>query len=133
MARAFLFVAGLLWFTYGIYLLLSPQTLAVTAGVSATNTTGIIELRAMYGGLEAAIGLLALTAGFVPGLRLAGLAALAFVCTGMATGRLGSALFAEEFSRYTLQGLTLELSLALIAILLFTRELRPHARRTRPP
>jgi hypothetical protein len=127
MARAFLILAGLIWFFYGIYMLVSPETLAVTAGLSATNTTGTIELRAMYGGLEAAVGVLALVGGFVVALRRAGLASLAFACIGMATGRLGSALFAGEFSRYTLQGLILEFSLGAIAIWLLARDMRTAA------
>jgi hypothetical protein len=81
----------------------------------------------MYGGLEAAVGVLALAGGFVVALQRAGLAALAFACTGMATGRLGSALFAGEFSRYTLQGLSLELSLGAIAIWLLARNMRTTA------
>jgi hypothetical protein len=127
MARTYLILAGLIWFAYGIYMLLAPETLAVTAGLSATNTTGTIELRAMYGGLEAAVGVLALVAGLRSSMRRAGLAALAFACTGMASGRLGSALVAGEFSRYTLQGLTLEISLAVIAIWLLARDLRATA------
>ena len=127
MARVFLLLAGLIWFAYGIDMLIAPETLAVTAGLRATNTTGTIELRAMYGGLEAAVGVLALVGSFMPGLRRAGLAALAFACTGMATGRLGSALLAGEFSRYTLQGLTLEIFLAALAIWLLVRDLRPAA------
>ena len=39
MARVFLILAGLIWFAYGIYMLLAPETLALTAGLSATNTT----------------------------------------------------------------------------------------------
>lgn len=124
MARVFLILAGLIWFAYGIYMLLAPETLAVTAGVSATNTTGTIELRAMYGGLEAAVGVLALIGGLVPDLRRAGLAALAFVCTGMGAARLGSALIVGAFSSYTIQGLLLESSLAIVAIWLFVREMR---------
>jgi|HubBroStandDraft_6_1064221.scaffolds.fasta_scaffold688908_1 hypothetical protein len=121
-ARIFLAIAGLMWFAYGVYMLLEPQALAVTAGVSATNTTGTIELRAMYGGLEAAVGVLALVATLMPGLRRAGLAALAFTCTGLAAARLVSALVVGEFSRYTLQGLSLEIPLSIIAIWLFIKE-----------
>ena len=36
------------------------------AGVAATNATGTVELRAMYGGLQTAIGALALLAGLSP-------------------------------------------------------------------
>lgn len=121
MARLFLLVAGLMWFAYGIYMLICPESLATVAGVSALSTTGRIELRAMYGGLEAAVGVLALVAVVVANLRRSALAALAFVCTGMGGTRLVCALLAGEFSRYTLEGLALEIPLALLAIWLFAR------------
>ena len=126
MARIFLIVAGLMWLAYGIYMLLAPGALVATAGVGALNTTGTIELRAMYGGLEGAVGLLALWGAFAPGLRRAGLAALAFTCTGLGATRLIAALLAGEFSTYTKQGLGLEIPLSLIAIWLLARELRTH-------
>ena len=126
MARIFLIVAGLMWLAYGIYMLLAPGALATTAGVGALNTTGTIELRAMYGGLEGGVGLLALWGAFAPRLRRAGLAALAFTCTGLGATRLITALLAGEFSLYTRQGLCLEIPLSLIAIWLLVRELRAH-------
>jgi hypothetical protein len=124
MARIFLIIAGLMWLAYGIYMLMAPEALAVTAGVGALNATGTIELRAMYGGLEGAVGLLALWGAFDPRLRRAGLAALAFTCTGLGATRLIAALQAGEFSTYTKQGLCLEIPLSLIAIWLLVRELR---------
>jgi hypothetical protein len=124
MARVFLVIAGLMWLSYGIYMLIAPWALTTTAGVAALNTTGTIELRAMYGGLEGAVGLLALWGAFAPRLRRAGLAALAFTCTGLGAIRLTSAILAGEFSTYTRQGLGLEIALSLIAIWLLARELR---------
>ncbi len=124
MARAFLIIAGLMWIAYGLYMLFVPQALAATAGVSALNGTGTIELRAMYGGLEAAVGVLALWGGFAAGLRRAGLAALAFTCTGLGATRLISAVLAGEFSTYTIQGLCLEIPLSVLALWLLRHELR---------
>ncbi len=126
MPRVFLVVAGLMWLAYGIYMFLAPGALAATAGLGALNATGAIELRAMYGGLEGAVGLLALWGAFDLRLRLAGLAALAFTCTGLGAIRLTSAILAGEFSTYTKQGLGLEIPLSLLAIWLLARELRRH-------
>lgn len=133
MARAFLIIAGLMWFAYGLYMYFVPQALAATAGVGALNSTGTIELRAMYGGLEAAVGALALWAAFAPGLRRAGLAALAFTCTGLGATRLLSALLAGEFSTYTKQGLCLEIPLSVLSIWLLARDLRSRAPPARHP
>ena len=73
-----------------------------------------------------AVGLLALWGAFDPRLRRAGLAALAFTCSGLGLIRLASALLAGEFSTYTKQGLGLEIPLFTIAIWLLVRDLRGH-------
>ncbi|MDG2307838.1 MAG: DUF4345 family protein [Candidatus Binatia bacterium] len=54
--QIFLLLEALLWVPYGIYCLLVPGVLADGATVTATSATGVTELRAMYGGLQFAIG-----------------------------------------------------------------------------
>ncbi len=122
MSRAYLIVAGGMWMAYGIYMLLAPQALAGTAGVAAINLTGLIELRAMYGGLEMAVGLFAFTAAWVPGMARSGLLAMGLACAGLGVTRLLSAALAGEFSTYTRQGLALELTLTALALWLFLRQ-----------
>ncbi|HEY2809017.1 MAG TPA: DUF4345 family protein [Steroidobacteraceae bacterium] len=124
MARAYLVIAGLMWLVYGVYLLAAPQALAATAGVAATNTTGLIELRAMYGGLEMAVGAFALAAAVLPGMLRSGLLAMGLACAGLGVTRLFSAVAAAEFSTYTRQGLALELTLAVLALWLLQRQRR---------
>lgn len=130
MARAYLIIAGLMWVAYGIYLLVMPQALAATAGVTATTLTGLIELRAMYGGLEMAVGAFALTAAVLPGMLRGGLLAMGLACAGLGLTRLCSAAAAGEFSTYTRQGLALELTLTVLALWLFWRQARVAPRRT---
>ncbi len=127
MARAYLCIAGVMWLVYGVYLLAAPQALAVTAGVAATSTTGLIELRAMYGGLEVAVGAFALAAAALPGMLRSGLLAMGLACAGLGVTRLLSALAAGEFSTYTRQGLALELTLTVLALWLFLRQPRTAA------
>jgi Domain of unknown function (DUF4345) len=122
MARAYLIVAGLMWVVYGIYLAAVPQALAATAGVAATTLTGLIELRAMYGGLEMAVGAFALAAACLPGMLRSGLLAMGLACAGLGVTRLLSAASAGEFSTYTRQGLALELTLTALALWLFLRQ-----------
>ena len=130
MARVFLVIAGLMWVVYGAYLLAMPQALAPLAGVTATSVTGTIELRAMYGGLEIAVGLFALIAAFVPGMLFSGLLMMGLASAGFGITRLLSAAFVGEFSTYTRQGLSLELPLMLISawFLYRQRSLRPGSR-----
>jgi hypothetical protein len=122
MARAYLIIAGLMWVVYGIYLLAMPQVLASTAGVAATTLTGLIELRAMYGGLEMAVGIFAIAAAVLPGMLRGGLLGMGLACAGLGLTRLLSATVAAEFSTYTRQGLALELTLTVLALWLFLRQ-----------
>jgi hypothetical protein len=130
MARAYLVIAGLMWVAYGIYLLVMPEALADTAGVTATTVTGVIELRAMYGGLEIAVGAFALAAVLLPGMLGSGLLAMGLACAGLGLTRLCAAAAAGEFSTYTRQGLALELTLMVLALWLFLRQARAVPRRT---
>ena len=58
--RIFLGLSALLWLLFGAGYFFAPETLGRQdyAGVVATTPTGSAEIRAMYGGLEAAIGVM---------------------------------------------------------------------------
>ena len=115
MLRVFLAVSALIWLPYGLYCFFSPGMLAEAAGVEAISTTGTIELRAMYGGLQAALGVLAGVAFFRPGFARPALVTFAFVGGGLFRARLGGALLGAEFSSYTVMGLVLEILTAAFA------------------
>jgi hypothetical protein len=87
-ARAFLVVSVFVWLPYGIYCFLVPGGLADYAGVVGETATGTTELRAMYGGLEAAIGVFALAALLRPALTSPFVLASAFLCSGLLLARL---------------------------------------------
>ena len=57
--RWFLALSALLWFPYGLYCFFAPTALAAGAGVTFTTPTGATQRVVMYGGLQAALGLLA--------------------------------------------------------------------------
>lgn len=106
--RIFLGASALLWLPYGIFCFLQPEFLAGAAGVSSTSPTGTTELRAMYGGLQAGIGALALLGCLRDGERRAALLALAFLCAGLGSARLAGLLTDGGFSAYTAGGLFFE-------------------------
>jgi hypothetical protein len=118
-ARIFLAIFGLLSLLYGIYCFLQPGFLAEFAGVGALSTTGTVELQAMYGGLQAGFGALALFGALRPAYAPTILLATAFQCAGLGTFRLLGALGAGEFSAYTSQGIAFELGSTLIALVLW--------------
>jgi hypothetical protein len=112
--RVFLAFSVLLWLPYGVYCFFDPGFLAGAAGIVSQSPTGSTELRAMYGGLQAAIGGLAL-AGVVSGpLRRPALIALGFLAAGLALARLGGAALDGGISAYTLAGLGFEITTAAL-------------------
>ena len=121
MTRIFLFLSLLLWLPYGLYCLLRPESLADSAGVAFHSATGTTELRAMYGGLEAAIGVLAGLALLRASLVRPALIAIGFLTAGLATGRLVGVALDGGFSSYTAMALAIEIPSALISFALLRR------------
>ncbi len=113
--RIFLGINAILWLSYGIFCLFQPGFLAEAAGVAATSTAGTIELRAMYGGVQSAIGVLCGLAALRDGLQRPALVGLAFVTGGLFLGRITGVVAAGEVSSYTAMALGLEISLASLA------------------
>lgn len=107
-ARLFLLLCAIAWLPYGLYCLVQPDSLAAVAGVVSASHTGRIELRAMYGGLQAAVGTLCLAAAVRVSLVRPALICLAFLCSGLALARLSGAVLAREVSSYTALGLGFE-------------------------
>ena len=123
--RIFLFLSALLWLPYGIYCFAQPASLAEAAGVAFQSPTGSTELRAMYGGLQIAIGVLAGLAALRPPLVRPALIAIAFLTAGLGSSRLVGALIDGGFSSYTGMGLGFELVSASVALFLLSRERTP--------
>ena len=115
--RIFLFVLAVAWTPYGFYCLFFPEALSVFAGLEATNATALTELRAMYGGLQIAIGLSALLGFF----RVLYVDKVLFtqlvVVLGLAVARLLSALVAGDWSAYTLGALVFEWGTVLFCVM----------------
>jgi hypothetical protein len=106
--RIFLGASALVWLPYGIYCFLHPDFLAGAAGVQALNPTGLTELRAMYGGLQAAIGAFALLGFFSQGARGTVLLALAFLTAGLGSARAIGVFVDGGVSSYTAAGVLFE-------------------------
>lgn len=128
--RIFLFALAAMFIPYGVYCFLSPEFLAEAAGVTAVSATGTTELRAMYGGLQTAIGLLLLVGAMNSHLRQAALAAVAFVLPGLAASRLLGTLIDGDIGSYTIAALIFEIGSSTIALFLYLRQQDPSALRT---
>jgi Domain of unknown function (DUF4345) len=121
--RIFFALTALVWLPYGIFCFFQPGYLAQAAGVTATSATGTIELRAMYGGLQAGIGAFALAAALRPAVVGSALIASSFMFAGLALTRLAAAIGTGDLSSYTVFALGLEWVSTLVAVWL----LRQHA------
>jgi hypothetical protein len=114
--RIFLGISALVWIPYGIYCWFQPGFLEAAAGVAATTPTGTTELRAMYGGLQVAIGALMAAALVRPSIVPAALFSTAFLCGGLGIARFAGAVADASFSAYTLSGLAFEFGLLAVAV-----------------
>jgi hypothetical protein len=119
--RVFLGLSVLAWLPYGVFCFLQPAFLTEAAGLALTSATAATEVRAMYGGLQAGIGALALLAAVRPAFANAALTMLAFLCVGLGVTRLGGALLDDSFSPYTNLALLFEFVSAGLALLLLAR------------
>ncbi len=122
MVRIFLILSAALWLPYGVFCFFRPDALAEIAGVSAVSTTANVELRAMYGGLQAALGSFALLAAFREDLQRPALLSLAFLCAGLGLARMLGVIVEGELSTYTAAGLGFEFVSAAAAIWLIRRD-----------
>ena len=115
-ARIFLALSGLVWFPYGVYLFFQPDYLADAAGIASNTATGNIELRAMYGGLQAGIGALAFAGALRPAWMRPVLFAGCFLFGGLALSRSLAAITVGEVSPYTVFGLCFEWTSTALAL-----------------
>ena len=119
--RIFLLLSAALWGLYGVYCLLVPGSLHEAAGIVAVTPTGTTELRAMYGGLQSAVGLLALAGAVRGSLRRTALVALGALTLGLGSARLFGVFVDGHFTSYTGMGLGFEWFTALACRALLRR------------
>jgi hypothetical protein len=117
----FLWITGLGWLGYGLYCFFAPAALSEIAGLSATNTTALVELRAMYGGLQSAVGILSLIGALQVRRTQGVLLTLACLYLGLCSARGVGAVLAHDGSPYTLGALGFETLSAFICLWLLRR------------
>ena len=116
--RIFLGASVLIWFGYGLFCFFQPGSLEAAAGVTIGSATASTEIRAMYGGLQAAIGVLAGAALLRASLVRPALLCQAFLLSGLAVSRLLGAVIDGSFTAYTSGAIVFEIAAAGCAIAL---------------
>lgn len=120
--QLFLGFSALAWAGYGLYCFMVPTALADMNVVTAASATGTVEIQAMYGGLQTALGVLALMGLLRNTMTKPALTALAFATGGLFIARSLGALMAANFSAYTSGALVFELLATLIAVWLLKKQ-----------
>ena len=121
-SKVFLGLMAAVFIPYGLYCLVEPDMLSGAAGLTANSTTGTIELQAMYGGLQTAVGVMCLLGVFRPQLAEAAMLALLFIFAGLAVVRVSLGLSQADFSGYTVFAMSFEtVSLLFLVWYVFLR------------
>ena len=118
--KLFLGVSGLLFVGYGLACLAFPGIVADTTGMQLATGTATVEVRAMYGGLQTAIGLLAGLAVVREPLRVPILLCLAVLFFGLVSGRLVGIAIDPDPGSYNFvaagyEGVSAAIALALLS------------------
>ena len=120
-AKIFLGISGLVFAGYGLACLASPTIVADATGMQLATGTASVEVRAMYGGLQTAIGLLALLGVARDALRAPILLCLGVLFFGLASGRLVGIAVDPDPGSYNFGALAYEAVSAAIALALLSR------------
>ena len=119
--RIFLGAMALMWAGYGLWCFLDPGYLKQAAGITALGTTGSVDLRATYGGLQMAIGALLAGGSLRAAITRQTLAVYGVLCAGLGTARLCGALLESDWSGYTLFAVCFELGSVAVVLALLAR------------
>jgi len=121
-AKIFLGLLAVLFIGYGLVCLASPSVLADSTGMVLATGTATAEVRAMYGGLQTAVGLLALFAFVRERLRAPVLLVLGVILFGLASGRLVGIAIDPDPGSYNYGAFAFEAISAVVAFGLLSRQ-----------
>ena len=114
-AKLLLIISGLTFIIYGLACAFDPSLPAGYIGMELGQAGGHVEFIAMYGGLQAALGIFFLYCGLHSERRLAGLKCLVLFIGGLGLARLGG-LLSHGFDNYNLAATCYELGSTALAL-----------------
>ncbi len=116
--RWFLLLTGVAFAAIGIYALVDPAQTLAPVGLQVIEVSSRNEMRAVYGGLNLAVGLYLCAAFGNTGLRAAALTFVALITGGLVFGRLVSLVVDGMPSTTILLFLAIEVASCVLALLL---------------
>ena len=108
-------LAGAGFLGFGLWLVVDPAGGLATVGIGALNPAGLIELRALYGGLELGLGVFLLLCARRPDWRRPGLWAVLLGNGGIGAVRLAGIALSGIFTPFFAVALAWELGFAALA------------------
>lgn len=115
LARITLWLGGLSFLVFGLAFLVRPLQTLAAAGIELQGDLAATELRAFYGGLEVALGLLLILADLRPAARRHGLILCCASYGGIGLARALGMLLAGGGTPFLWAALATEATLALLA------------------
>ena len=128
--KIYLGICVAVFLPYGLMCFVNPALLIDSAGIQAISATGTTELRAMYGGLQAAIGALAAFSLFRASLVNTFLVTLVTVTTGLLLARIVGLAIDGGYTTYT--GMALGFEAVLLSSTLYFLKVMIHEAQTKP-
>jgi len=110
----YLALNGLLYTGLGVAYLVSPHKMASKTDFVLSSGTAEVELRAIYGGLEIALGLFMIFCAFRPSWLVFGLVLTVVIYAGFAGGRIMGIILADSFGGITWKLLLFEVAAVLL-------------------
>lgn len=121
LARGYLVLTGLIFILYGGYCLIYPQALTDATGMGLGDNTAIIEVRAMYGGLQMSMGLFLVYSSLKLSTVSNGLLVLIFIYGGLAIPRAAGLVIDGGDNGYNFMVTIFEAVNTVIGILLLLK------------
>lgn len=122
LGKVVLWVSAVVFVSYGLVCLISPEVPASYAGLTMNNGNAVAEISAMYGGLQTGFGVFCLLAAINPSFHRSGLVLLVLCIGSLAIARTYSALvITDPVSAYTWGAIIYEFTTAALAALALKR------------
>jgi len=121
LVRVFLGLLALGWLAFGVLCFTDPEFIRDAAGVSWISPTGLVDVRATYGGIQTAVAVALLAGAINPHLTRGVLMMYGLICAGLGSARLIAAVQTGEWSSYTRIGVGFELGCVLLVLILLHR------------
>lgn len=118
--RIFLYVAAAFYLLFAILYMVFPLTLAGAMGVTTADSTGIIDIRAVYGGFQLGLAIFLFWSAGADEWTYPGLLITVLTTGGIFVVRLVSMLIAWEIGNHWI-GLLIEAIVVLMATVLILR------------